>query len=128
MTIPGIDSLAVFIIPTFIPIWIAMVVFQERFTKFIHDSHNEVWAQLGAPGGLFWRPKGRSWWSNFIVTSLFWGKNQFGLEQEASLPEEIVQRYRPYCLANVTLFTVGVLGGLLLMGLHVYSIGIGKSD
>jgi len=100
---------------------------QERFTRKAYHDHQGIWAQIGAPGGWFWRPLGRSWIDNFIITWRFWYKNQLDWSEGKSLPLELSKIYKAYRAICLLLWVISTLVGMLGFGVHVYNLGLASS-
>jgi len=124
------DTNALFIILAIliIPMGIVMFFAQEHFARSLYRNHRELWTRLGAPGGLFWCPESRSFWSNLMITRRFWYENQFGLATGDTLPEDIRQYYSIYIKLLASMLIIFVLFILSLLGLHLYEAEVGSAQ
>jgi|GEM_PF-1798980 len=106
-----------------IPMGFFMIWAQDKFTWTLYHKYYELWEKLGAPGGFFWCPEGRGLWRNFAITCSFWGRNQFGLAIEATLPDDVKLSYGRYIKLFSAQLIVFVLFIISLLGFHLYEAG-----
>jgi|GEM_PF-6326542 len=100
---------------------------QEMFVRGAYNRHQDVWAQIGAPGGWFWKPLGRSWIDNFIITWRFWYRNQFDWSEGKPLPLELLKVYKTYRAVCLSMWAIFTLVGILGFGVHVYTLGLANA-
>jgi len=87
---------------------------QNDMIKTLYYKYNDIWRELGEPGGWFWRPPGRGWVENEILKMKFWNKNSYSFEKSNIIPKELLGFHRRYYL-----FLGVVIAILILLNISI---------
>lgn len=85
----GITCIAVIVI-----LGVAGAMLMDRITQELFRRHRAYWTSVGAPGGWFWRPDGRGWIENQMITRRFWVERQFSFSGLAEIDAQLQSHYR----------------------------------
>lgn len=94
----------------------AGAVLTDRITRRLFQFHRSYWTSIGAPGGWFWRPDGRGWIENQMITRRFWVVRQFSYPELAEIDARLYAHYRLFVALQAAGFLIplAVLAALMI--------------